>query len=341
MKIQAAWKRLRLCGSLSVLALGFASIVCAQQAQAKALQTHAALHKHSSEHMRSRIFVYDLRSGTSRLVYTADSIWEAPNWSPVGNYLIANSNGTIYKLALKQDGTAEPQKLAIPAKYRCNNDKAISPDGKQLAFSANILPNTGSQVFLSNADGTHIRRMVSDSPSYFHGWSPDNKTLAFVAQRNGSGQFDIYSIPAAGGSERQLTSNIHHDDGPDYSPDGKWIYINSDRSRKEAIWRFPASGAGPDDRDAQMVVSDGLEDWFPHISPDGTKMVYITYPAGTPTHNPRNVSIEFKLVAIDHDKVAHSQKTLVKAMGGQGSMNVNSWSPDSMHFAYVTYEALP
>ncbi len=294
-----------------------------------------------SDHLRSHLFIYDLRDGSSHQVFTADTVWEAPNWSPDGQYLIANSGGAIYKLALTPGGTAEPQKLQIPAGYRCNNDKALSPDGTKLAFSATLAPAKGSQVFLANADGTDVKLMATGVPSYFHGWSPDNKTLAFVAQRNGSGQYDIYRMPAAGGAEQQLTSNIHQDDGPDYSPDGKWIYINSDRSGKEAAWRFPANGAGPNDQKAEMVVSDGLEDWFPHISPDGKKLVYIGYPAGTPTHNPRNVHIELKLVPIDHNKVAGTQKTLIQATGGQGSMNVNSWSPDSTRFAYVTYEAIP
>ncbi len=291
--------------------------------------------------VRSRVFIFDLRDGSSHLVYTADAIWEAPNWSPDGKYLISNSGGAIYKFVLRPDGSAEPQKLSIPAQYDSNNDKGISPDGTKLAFSATLPPSEDSQVFLANADGSDIKRMTVASPSYFHGWSPDGKTLAFVAQRNGSNQFDIYSLSASGGPEKRLTTDIHHDDGPDYSPDGKWIYINSSRSGKEAVWRFPASGAGPDDKNATMVVSDSLEDWFPHISPDGKKMVYIAYPTGTATHDPRTVPIQFKLVAIDHDKVAASQKVIVNAIGGQGSINVNSWSPDSTRFAYVTYEPLP
>jgi TolB protein len=105
--------------------------------------------------------------------------------------------------------------------------------------------------------------------------------------------------------------------------------------------RFRFDGAGTNDAKAEMVVSDGLEDWFPHISPDGKKMVCIGYPAGTPTHNPRTVQIELKLVAINHGEVAASLKTLVKAIGGQGTMNVNSWAPYSMRFAYVIYEVLP
>jgi Tol biopolymer transport system component len=305
-------------------------------------QTPAGRPGPAQQRLRSRIFFYDLRTGSSHLVYTADAIWEAPNWSSDGKYLISNSGGGIYKLVLKQDGTAnEPVKLAIPNEYKCNNDKGLSPDGKKLAFSASLTPTWGSQVFLADADGTHVKLMTQDSPSFFHGWSPDSKTLAFVAQRNGSGQYDIYSMAAAGGPELRLTMNPHQDDGPDYSPDGKWIYINSDRSGKEAIWRFPASGAGPNDVKAEMVVSDGLEDWFPHIAPDGKKMVYIGYPAGTPTHDPRNVRIELKLVAIDGGTVAKTQKLLVQATGGQGTMNVNSWAPDSERFAYVTYEPLP
>lgn len=294
------------------------------------------------QHLRSRIFIYDLRDHSSHLAFTADQIWEAPNWSPDGKYLISNSGGAIYKLVLKADGTVEtPQRLAIPADHHCNNDKSISPDGTKLAFSAVVAPGHASQVFLANADGSDTKLMVSESPSYFHGWSPDGKTMAIVAQRNGSGQFDIYRLPAAGGEQQRLTMNPHHDDGPDYSPDGRWIYINSDRSGKEAIWRFPADGAGPNDEKAQMVVSDGLEDWFPHISPDGKRLVYIGYPAGTPTHGPRTVHIELKLAAIRHGKVASTQTTLAQGTGGQGTLNVNSWAPDSMRFAYVTYEPLP
>ena len=318
--------RARRSGRLVTLAFGlFASTLLAQ----------------TSEHLRSKMFIYDVRDGSSHLVYTDDSIWEAPNWSPDGKYLISNHSGGIYKLSLKADGTATPQKLAIPAGYACNNDKALSPSGKKLAFSATPPGEKGSEVFLADADGTHLQQMTHETPSYFHGWSPDNGTLAFVAQRGGSGQYDIYGVPAAGGTETRLTSNVHQDDGPDYSPDGKWIYINSDRSGKEAVWRFPAEGAGPEDAKAEKVVDDGLEDWFPHISPDGKQMVYIGYPAGTPTHNPRNVHIALKLVAIIDGSVASSQKTLVEATGGQGSMNVNSWAPDSQRFAYVTYEALP
>lgn len=295
----------------------------------------------AQQHLRSRVFVYDLRDGSSKLVYTADTVWEAPNWSPDGKYLLSNSGGGIYRLLLKADGTATPEPLAIPPAYRCNNDKAISPDGKLLGFSASLAPAKGSNVYIANADGTNIRALTTTTPSYFHGWSPDNRTMAFVAQRNGSKQFDVYRIPAAGGTEQQLNTDPHHDDGPDYSPDGKWIYINSDRSGHESVWRFPADGAGPTDGQAEMVLADGAEDWFPHPSPDGKKLVYIAYPAGTATHNERTLHVEIKLAGVNGDTMDKAAKLLIGFTGGQGSLNVSSWAPDSQRFAYVSYEVLP
>ena len=112
----------------------------------------AAPSEEAAEHLRSRLFIYDLHDGSSHLVYTADSIWEAPNWSPDGTYLLSNSGGHIYRFTLAKDGTAEPKELAIPSNFDCNNDKAISPDGKKLAFSATATGSDGSQIFLADSE---------------------------------------------------------------------------------------------------------------------------------------------------------------------------------------------
>ena len=296
--------------------------------------------RQAEKQLRSKIYVYDVTDGKSRLAFSDDSIWEAPNWSPDGKYLISNHNGGIYKLVFQPDGMLKPEKLQISADLNCNNDKALSPDGKQLAFSASTPASHGSEVFLAKADGSGAKQMTTEVPSYFHGWSPDGSVLAFVAYRHGSQQFNVYTIPTAGGSETTRTDVPFHNDGPDYSPDGKWIYINSDRSGKEAIWRFPAKAQGAPNQGAEMVLSDRLEDWFPHISPDGKRMVYIGYPAGTPTHNSRELQVELKLTTVSGDQVDKNARTIVTTMGGQGSLNVNSWAPDSKRFAYVHYEAL-
>ena len=304
-------------------------------------QNTAPAHVASEPRFRSHVLVYSLADKPSREVFTDDSVWEAPNWSPDGKYLLMNHAGDLYKLVLGSVQPNLPQKLALPKGTVCNNDKSLSPDGKLLAFSASMPNSPGSEVYIAQADGTKVRQVTFASPSYFHGWSPNGKTLAFVAQRRGSGQFDIYSIPAEGGSETQLTANPQHDDGPDYSPDGKWIYINSARSGKEAVWRFPATSSGIADKQASMVINDTEEDWFPHIAPDGGKLVYITYPTGTPTHNSRELNVTLRMVLIERGGLGSTPSTLVSLRGGQGTMKVNTRSPDSKSFAYVSYERLP
>ncbi len=299
------------------------------------------------EEVRSRISIYDLESKTVRVIYSADTLWEAPNWSPDGKYLIANSGGAIYRFAVEGDGTSRPEKLALDGSYRCNNDKSLSPDGKKLAFSADHPPARGSQVFVANADGSAPRLLTPNTPSYFHGWSPDGRWLAFVAERNGN--FDIYRVSANGGGEERLTSSPGFDDGPDYSPDGKWIYINTDRSGGWDIWRFPEAGAGPNDEKAERVTGDAQEDWFPHPSPDGKWLLFLSFPPGTRGHDFKT-AVKLRIMPMPasgtpaempKEDGPNAIRELTQFFGGQGTINVNSWSPDSKKFAYVSYELLP
>jgi TolB protein len=182
------------------------------------------------------------------------------------------------------------------------------------------------------------RQVTELIPSYYHGWSPDGRTLAYCAKRGDN--FDLYAIPVSGGPEKRLTEHAGYDDGPDYSPDGKWIYFNSDRSGSWDIWRIPADGAGSGDARAERVTQDDFEDWFPHPSPDGRWMVFISFPKGTKGH-PADKDVVLRRMPMPGNTLTAAPITeVVRLFGGQGTMNVNSWSPDSRRFAYVSYEAI-
>ncbi len=287
---------------------------------------------------RSRISVYDLGSKTTRVIYTDDQVWEAPTWMPNGRDLLVNSGGALYRLAV--DGTdPRPDKLDVGGDMRCNNDKGITRDGRMLAFSASSPSAPGSEVYVANADGSARRQVTNTPPSYFHGWSPDSRWMVVVAQRNKN--FDLFRIPATGGSELRLTSSPGYDDGPDYSADGKWIYFNSDRSGSFHVWRMPPEGAGPDDAKAEQVTNDDVEDWFPHPSPNGKWLVFLSFPKGTHDHNGRT-DVELRMMPLPGKKAGGAKpETVLKLFGGQGTININSWSPDSKRFAFVSYEVLP
>jgi Tol biopolymer transport system component len=275
------------------------------------------------------------------VVYQADQVIEAPNWSRDGKFLLINTEGNLYRLPLQGSGEPKPEQIDLsPGSYLCNNDHDLSRDGNWLAFSASSPSSHQSQVYLAKAVGSGVRLMTPAAPSYFHGWSPDGKWLAFVGQREGA--FHLYRVSADGGAEQQLTSQGTYDDGTEYSPDGKWIYFNSNRSGSWHVWRMPADGAGPGDAKAEQITSDESEDWFPHFSPDGKHMLVFSFPKGTKTHNDRMDGVVLRLMPAPGEKLEPAKlDILLRFYGGQGTINVNSWSPDSRQFAFVVYEPLP
>ena len=261
-----------------------------------------------------------------RVAYLAQGRLEAPNWTRDGSAFLFNRNGHIERLPVNSDNAVQ---LDTGFANRCNNDHGLSPDGTQLAISDNSQDNHESLVYIVPSTGGTPRRITQKSPSYWHGWSPDGKTLAFVGQRNSD--FDIYSIEAVGGRETRLTTAKGLDDGPEYSPDGKYIYFNSERTGHMQIWRMK-----PDGSDQEQVFSDDLNNWFPHISPDGQWMVFLTYEREVTGH-PENKDVMLRLMSLADKKIT----VLAKLFGGQGTINVPSWAPDSKRLAFVSYMLLP
>src|ERR1700682_1736527 len=187
-----------------------------------------------------------------------------------------------------------------------------------------------ASVYLLPRPGGAPRRITQKSPSYWHGWSPDGKTLAYPGQRNG--QFDIYTTSTEGGEEKQLTTAIGLDDGPEYTPDGKYIYFNSVRTGRMQIWRMHPDGGAQ-----ERVTSDDLNNWFPHISPDGKWLVFLSYGKEVEGH-PENKDVMLRIVPLKDDTVDGKIGVLAKLFGGQGTINVPSWSPDSKQLAFVSYQ---
>jgi dipeptidyl aminopeptidase/acylaminoacyl peptidase len=265
-------------------------------------------------------------SADRHLEFVAQAHFEAPNWSRDGSYLIFNQDGGLRRLAI---GGSEPTAIATGAETHCNNDHGISPDGQWLAISDTSAADKQSHVYVLPIAGGEPRQITPNGPSYWHGWSPDGKTLAFTGKRGDN--FDIYSIPVEGGAETRLTTAPGLDDGPEYSPDGTYIYFNSERTGTMQIWRMKADGTGQ-----EQVLTEESNDWFPHISPDGQWMVYLAYEKGVTGHPP-DKDVELRLMSMKDNKV----HVLARLFGGQGTINVPSWSPDSHRLAFVSYEWLP
>ena len=257
--------------------------------------------------------------------FTAARI-EAPNWLRAGRALMYDGEGRISRLPA---AGGEPRPIDIDFATRCNNDHGVSPDGTLLAISDQSRGDRRSLIYTLPMAGGAPRLVTPTGPSYWHGWSPDGTTLAYCGERGG--EFDIYTIPAAGGRETRLTTAGGLDDGPEYAPDGRSIYFNSDRTGTMQIWRMGADGSCQ-----EQVTDDARNYWFPHPSPDGRSLVFLSYEEGVTGH-PEDKDVTLRRMTLGGRKVG----VLGHFLGGQGTVNVPCWFPAGKRIAFVTYQRLP
>ena len=268
----------------------------------------------------------DVPSGHIETVYRADRHFEAPNWSRDGRFFLINSGGRLYRL---RAGAQQLEPIETGSATRINNDHGISPDGKSLVISAEPTEDwLTSSVYVLPLGGGMPRQITTKAPSFWHGWSPDGKTLAFVGRRDG--EFDIYTIPVSGGDERRITTCKGLDDGPDYSPDGAFIYYNSFCSGKMEIWRMRPDGSQP-----EQLTHDQYANWFPHPSPDGRWVVFLSFVQDQGQDHPFGKQVKLRLMDLRDRSLRDLSPPF---FGGQGTINVPSWSPDSRRVAFVTFE---
>jgi TolB protein len=272
----------------------------------------------------SRLEILDLPTGNRQVIYAADEIFEAPNWTRDGKSLIYNSGGLLYRFDLAKRTSTLINTGDI---NHNNNDHVLSFDGTMLAISSHALPGWDSLVYTVPLQGGQPTLVTATGPSYLHGWSPDGQYLVFTGLRNGD--YDIYRVPTAGGPEVQLTTTPGLDDGPEYTPDGQFIYFNSVRTGRMQLWRMR-----PDGSQQEQLTEDEYNNWFPHISPDGQQVIFLSYLPGEvqPSDHPAAKRIYLRLMPRD----GGIPKVVGYLYGGQGTMNVPSWSPDGQQVAFVS-----
>jgi TolB protein len=299
--------------------------VCAHDNNALEKAVFSNVELRNTKMLESTLETIAIASKDRKVIYTANEHFEAPNWSPDGKYFLLNRAGRIIKLPTT-GGT--PETVDTGFATRVNNDHGISPDGTQLVISDQSQEQRQSLIYTLPITGGTPKRITKLAPSYWHGWSPDGKTLVYCANRNGN--FDVYSIPVEGGEEKRLTTAEGLDDGPEYSPDGKYIYFNSVRTGLMQIWRMK-----PDGSEQTQITKDEYNNWFAHPSPDGKWLVIISYEKDVTGH-PANKDVMLRLIPVTPTGYGEPQ-VLAKLFGGQGTINVPSWSPDSKQLAFVSY----
>lgn len=282
------------------------------------------------DYIGSLLEVLDIHTGKLEMLYASRQPFEAPNWTPDGKALVYNISGRAEgwgRLVRFDLSTRTPALIDTGFAARNNNDHVLSFDGTLLGISDQSAPGEQSAIYTLPSGGGTPKRITPLTPSYLHGWSPDGKWLVYTGGR--SNQFDIYKIPSdGGGPEVRLTDSPGLNDGPEFTPDGKFIYFNSSRTGRMQLWRMKPDGTGQ-----EQVTRDEFNNWFPHISPDGNWIAFLSYlPEVEPTDHPYYKQVYLRLMP----RAGSQPKVIAYVYGGQGTINVPSWSPDSRRIAFVS-----
>jgi Tol biopolymer transport system component len=282
------------------------------------------------DYIGSLLEILDVETGRRQVIRQSAEPFEAPNWTPDGQALILNTSGSSEsrgRLARFDLATRQVSLIDTGFAIKNNNDHVLSFDGKTLGISDQSTGDGQSVIFTLPSGGGTPRRITSKAPSYLHGFSPDGKYLVYTGGRGG--EYDIYRMAVDGsGQEVRLTNAPGLDDGPEYSPDGRFVYFNSTRSGPMQIWRMKADGGEP-----ERITTDGWNDWFPHVSPDGRLLAFVSFPKDVPpADHPYYQRVYLRVMPIE----GGTPKVVAYVYGGQGTMNVPSWSPDSRMLAFVS-----
>ena len=281
------------------------------------------------EYIGSNLEILDVATGNATIVHSYRGSFQAPNWTPDGKALIYAQEGLLYRFDL---ASRAPEAINTGFATRNNNDHVLSFDGRMMAISHHAAEDTGASIIYTlPATGGMPKRVTPKGPSYLHGWSPDARWLVYTGIRGN--ELDVYKIPVAGGNEIRLTTAPGLDDGPEFTPDGAYIYFNSSRTGRMQIWRMRPNGA-----EQKQITSDSFNNWFPHISPDGKQIAYIAFPPDVPANDhPFYKHVTLRLMPIGGGMA----RVIAYVYGGQGTINVPSWSPDGKRLAFVSNSTMP
>jgi regulation of enolase protein 1 (concanavalin A-like superfamily) len=277
------------------------------------------------DYIGGTIELLDVDSGKRTPVIRSDRPIQAPNWTKDGRFLIYNVDGLLYRLEL---ATGKSSKLDTGLATANNNDHVLSFDGKRIGISHHSVEDKDeSIIYTLPVKGGKPRRVTAKGPSYLHGWSPDGRFLVYTGGRDEN--FDVYRIPVKGGDEVRLTDAPGLDDGPEYAPDGRLIYFNSARTGAMRIWRMAQDGSG------QEPLTEGTyHDWFPHVSPGGTRIVFLSFGRDVAADDhPFYKQVYIRMMPADG---SGGPRVIAYVYGGQGTINVPSWSPDGEKIAFVS-----
>jgi len=236
---------------------------------------------------------------TQPLFQTVDKNRELATWSPdqssiayVSDYSWNNGNNSAQSVFVNTlSGNAEwlVEKNARSPEWSPSGDKIVyHTDNGEINTSIGYRP---AQIAVFNIQDSTIERLTEgNSFNFLPTWSPDGNWIAFLSDRTGGNEYNLWKLPSNGGIPIKITSDFDDlnelgtidDRSPktlSWSKDGKFIAFarltKSNQGYNTDIYSVPSTGGNK-----TTIVTSPWDDFCPSYSPDGTSIAFISNRSG-------------------------------------------------------------
>src|SRR5262249_5139095 len=215
---------------------------------------------------------------------TDEGTWLSLDVSPDGKAIVFELLGNIYTLPI-EGGDAK----LISGGMAFDSQPRFSPDGKWIAF---ISDRDGSEnIWRIHPDGTEPKQVSKDPNSVMASpaWAPDGRYVLVSKATFGIAAYEVWMYHVDGGSGVQITKakptpttprrERPNSMGIVASPDGKYIYYAQRKGPFSYNAMFPQWSIVRRDRktgDEDTLIEQLDSAFRPTLSPDGTKILYVT-----------------------------------------------------------------
>lgn len=243
------------------------------------------------------VFMMDLKTGKERKI--SNFLWDEyePQFMSRGTDIIYVLTAETSAFVLRGSKSGKSFKQIVLKNNQAIHPQ-ISPDGRKLLYQSYQTGNWDlfTMAMADLPSGRIETRLTATSnvSELFPRWSPDGKSIYYLADGQSSRFYDIYLMDIETKEKKQLTNRERVGADIIMSPGGDKLAFTADQGRGRALFVVNKDGTGK-----KKLTATTESAYFPAWSPDGKRLAFLSDAAGQTTGPKTKKKVQLYVVNVD------------------------------------------